>query len=359
MATNNPLFLDLDQLSRTGGISHHLLQDVITRRIDPYYEFSLPKARKGSRRVIASPIHHLAQAQRAILSRLTSVPRFDSPSFAYSKGVSIRDCAAEHVGARWLVRLDLSDFFHSVDENQVAKIFRARGCDLALSRQLARVCTRTPTARPDENVRHARRGFAESRSQATSKGLGHLPQGAPTSGMLANLSAYELDLSMSRLARRYGLRYTRYSDDLTFSSRGEFSRQDVMEFVRRARTQIASNKFTMHEGKIRICPPGSRLQVLGLLVDSDRVRLRGDFKKTLKWHVYGSSRFGVARYSASKGFASVQAYLSHVHGLLAHAVDVEPEWARPLQKSWLALSEVQAGREQAEDEDSMRVVPTV
>lgn len=349
MAAKNSLFLDLDQVSRAGGVSHHLLQDVIARRIDPYHEFSLPKARNGSKRVIAAPIYDLAQTQRAILSRLTSVTKIDGLSFAYSKGLSISDCAAKHIGARWLVKLDLADFFHSVNEDQVARVFSARGCDSSLSRQLARLCTRTPMVRPNENGRHARGGFGESRPQTIEKRLGHLPQGAPTSGMLANLAAYKLDLAMSRLAQRNGLTYTRYSDDLTFSSRGEFSRRDILHFIRCARTQIASHDFTMHEGKIRICPPGSRLQVLGLLVDTDRVRLRGDFKKTLKWHVYGSSRFGVGTYSASRGYSSPQTYVAHVCGLMAYAVDIEPEWARALQISWLALSDVQSGREQAED----------
>ncbi|MFF1384679.1 reverse transcriptase family protein [Arthrobacter sp. NPDC058288] len=345
----------MNQVARSGGVSRHLLEDVIARRIDPYHEFSLPKARKGSKRVIAAPIHDLAQVQRAILSRLTSATKFDGTSFAYSKGVSISDCAVKHLGARWLVKLDLADFFHSVDEDQVARVFSARGCDSSLSRQLARLCTRTPMGRPDVNGRHAPSGFGDSRPGTTENRLGHLPQGAPTSGMLANLVAYRLDLSLSRLALKSGLKYTRYSDDLTFSSQGEFSRQDALHFVRCARTQIASHHFTMHEGKIRICPPGSRLQVLGLLVDTDRLHLRSDFKKTLKWHVYGSSRFGVGTYSASRGFPSPQAYLSHVHGLMSHAVDIEPEWARPLQTSWLALSEVQSCREGSEV--SVRVAP--
>jgi RNA-directed DNA polymerase len=94
----------------------------------------------------------------------------------------------------------------------------------------------------------------------------------------------------------------------------------------------------MHEDKIRISPPGSRLVVLGLLVDSDRVKLRGDFKKTLNWHVYGSARFGLGDYSASRGFSSIEDYRTHVGGLFAHAVDIEPGWAGPLQRSWQELS---------------------
>lgn len=356
MAAKKSPFLELGELSRAAGISDRLLRDVIFRRIDPYYEFLMPKARKGSKRIIAAPIHDLAQAQRVILTKLSAGAQYHHPSFAYRRGVSIKDCAAVHVGARWLVKLDLVNFFHSIDENQVAKIFKSRGCEEALARQLARICTRSSMNAPREQNGPIG-GAPELRFRDVTTLIGHLPQGAPTSGLLANLSAAGLDRSMVELARLYQLTYTRYSDDLTFSSQGKFSRQEVLAFIRRARSQIAASQFTMHEGKIRIYAPGSQLQVLGLLVDSDTVRLRGEFKKTLKWHVYGTSRFGLKKYSVSKGFPSVHAYLSHVDGLFAHGLDIEPEWAGSLQKSWIALPEVRAGREAAGD--SLKAVSEV
>lgn len=239
-------------------------------------------------------------------------------SFAYQRGVAVKDCAEVHTGARWLVKSDLRDFFGSIDERRVAKIFRMTKTDEATSVMLAKLCTRVP--------------FSAHLPRRTALGL--LPQGAPTSGMLANLVAHNLDLSLSRLAWTQQLRYTRYSDDITFSSTSEFSRAKGERVIRAARDHVARNNFVMNERKTRICPPGSRLTVMGLLVDTESVRLSPDFKKRLEWHVYGSRRFGVEQYSASKGFSEVEKYLLHVDGLFAHAIDVEPEWARKLYASW-------------------------
>lgn len=314
---------DLEHLALAVGLRPEYLRDVAARRSDPYREFQVAKAR-GSVRTIAAPEPDLAKAQRWILDNMFLGSHAGGRSFAYRKGVSVKDCATVHVGARWLVKLDLQDFFHSIDSRRVAKIFRKVGCDEVASVQLARLCTR--------------RNSGGLGALAGPTPLDYLPQGAPTSGMLANLAAENLDRSMSRLASRNALKYTRYSDDLTFSSEEDFSRASALALVRSARGEIARNHFGMHEEKIRISPPGSRLVVLGLLVDSDRVRLRGDFKKTLKWHVYGCARFGPDEYSASRGYASIEDYQSHVGGLFAHAVDIEPEWAGPLQRSWKELS---------------------
>ena len=319
--------LSLDRLATDAGISPGYLRDVAERRVDPYREFRLIKSAKGATRKIAVPEPDLAKVQRWLLNNTFVDAEAGWPSFAYRKGASVGDCANVHLGARWLVKLDLRDFFHSIDAPRVAKIFRKVGCDEITSHQLANICTR--------------------KHDAVGRPRGYLPQGAPTSGLLANLAAANLDSTMLKLASRHRLKYTRYSDDLTFSSDGDFSRARVSALIRSARGEIARNHFLLNEDKIRISPPGSRLIVLGLLVDSDRVRLRGDFKKTLKWHVYGCARFGPEEYSTSRGYATIEDYRSHVGGLFAHAIDIEPGWAKPLQKSWKDLSAAQADDEPA------------
>lgn len=309
---------NLIHLASSVGVDPEFLIDVTERRIDAYREFKIPKASGRSTRTIAAPLPDLAKAQRWVLDYMFGACNVGFGSFAYRSGVSVKDCAEVHVGARWIVKLDLRDFFNSIDERRVAKIFRITGTRAETSVQLAKLCTRVPSPR------------RLSGSQA----LGYLPQGAPTSGMLANLVAHNLDLSLSGLALTQQLRYTRYSDDITFSSTSEFSRAKGERVIRAARDHVARNNFVMNEKKTRICPPGSRLTVLGLLVDTERVRLSPDFKKRLKWHVYGSQRFGVRQYSASKGFSGVEEYLLHVGGLFAHAMDIEPEWARRLYATW-------------------------
>lgn len=309
---------NLAHLASAVGLEADFLAEVAERRIDPYRQFKVPKASGRSTRTIAAPLPDLAKAQRWILDYMFGGSDPGPGSFAYQRGRSAKDCAEVHVGAHWLVKLDLRDFFNSIDERRVAKIFRMTGTNEETSVQLAKLCTRVPSPR------------RLSGSQA----LGYLPQGAPTSGMLANLAAHNLDLSLSRLAWARQLRYTRYSDDITFSSTSEFSRAIGEGVIRAARDHIARNSFVMNERKTRICPPGSRLTVMGMLVDSEQVRLSPDYKKQLKWHVYGSQRFGARHYSSSKGFSDVEKYLLHVDGLFAHAIDIEPEWARKLYASW-------------------------
>lgn len=308
----------LEHLASATELELDFLVAVADRQINPYREFRIPKASGRSTRTIAAPLPELAKAQRWILDSMFGGCDTGHGSFAYQRGVAVKDCAAVHVGARWLVKLDLRDFFSSVNERRVAKIFRMTETDDATSVQLSKLCTRIPFSS------HAPRPSV----------LGLLPQGAPTSGMLGNLVAHNLDLSLSRLARTQDLRYTRYSDDITFSSTSEFSRAKGERLLRAARDHIARNNFVMNERKSRICPPGSRLTVMGLLVDSDRVRLSRQFKRRLEWHLYGSQRFGVEQYAASQGFGEVDEYRLHVDGLFAYAVDIEPEWAAPLRYDW-------------------------
>lgn len=311
---------NLAHLASAVGLDADFLTGVVERRTDPYREFKVPKGSGRSTRTIAAPLPDLAKAQRWILDYMFGGSDLGPGSFAYERGVSVKDCAEVHVGSRWLVKLDLKDFFSSIDERRVAKIFRMTTTDDETSVALAKLCTRRPN----------------SGRLAGSNALGYLPQGAPTSGMLANLVTHNLDRSLSRLALMQQLNYTRYSDDITFSSSLEFSRTKGERVIRAARDHIARNSFVMNERKTRICPPGSRLAVMGLLVDSERVRLSPDFKKRLKWHVYGSKRFGVVQYSASKGFSDVEKYLLHVDGLFAHAMHVEPEWTQPVEQDWYA-----------------------
>lgn len=317
MTTTNSSYEGLEHLARVTGVDQEFLRSVIDRTLDPYHEFRVPKRGVDSFRTIAAPVPDLARVQRWILDRLLVEQRSEPTSFAYRKGRSIKDCASVHVGAHWLIKLDLQDFFHSVTEDRVTQSFITGGLSDGVARELARLCTRRPTAQADRPY--------------------HLPQGAPTSGLLANHAAAALDRSLRALAARNHLKYTRYSDDLTFSSTGEFNRHKTRNFIRYARSETASNGFSLNEKKIRVVPPGSRLIVLGLLVDSDRVRLSRDFKKTLSWHVYGSSRFGLEKYSSSQGFPTIDDYLVHVHGLLAHAAHIDPSWAVPLIRAWNEL----------------------
>jgi RNA-directed DNA polymerase len=89
------------------------LRDVVTRRRDPYVSISRPK-KNGKPRPISSPEPVLMDIQRWILGRILSACTPDDASYAYQRTRSIVDCASRHAGARWMVKLDIHDFFGSV-----------------------------------------------------------------------------------------------------------------------------------------------------------------------------------------------------------------------------------------------------
>lgn len=329
-----PRISDSRDLAIMADVEHSFISAVIDRKVDPYTEFYIHKRAKKMSRAISAPAPELAKMQRWLLCNVLDSYGTGQSAYAYQKGRSIAQCAGVHVGASWLIKLDLQAFFHSINEDQVFKVFR-RNYDDRISRYMARIATRGPLrAKSYESLIDAPDAEFDERCDGGRAVLGYLPQGAPTSGALANHVAEDLDKMLRRIAMRSHLRYSRYSDDLVFSSTDEFTRKHAIQIIRKVRSVITAHGFQVNEKKIKISPPGTRLVVLGLLVDGDRVRLSREFKRRLGWHVYGVAKFGFEGYCKSQEYANVDVYVSHVDGLFHHAVDVEPAWANSLYKEW-------------------------
>jgi len=154
----------------------------------PYRTFRIPKASGGFRQ-IAHPIPSLRAIQRWVLRHILDRLQVTSSCYGFERGSSLRVHAAQHIGARAVLSLDLKDFFPSVSIARAVRVFRASGYDPPGALVLAGLCTLS----------------------------GALPQGAPTSPKLANLACFRLDRRLSGLAAQRGLVYTRYADDLSFS----------------------------------------------------------------------------------------------------------------------------------------------
>jgi RNA-directed DNA polymerase len=286
-------------------------------------------------RAISIPDPILMGVQRWILDRILAGLPTHCNSYAYTPGTSIRQCAQKHVGARWLVKLDIRDFFQSITEAQVYSVFNTAGYRPLVSLELARICTRYAghAAHIDQKrfVAHPRYTSVPAYSRPL---LGFLPQGAPTSGGLANQVARPLDIKLTKLADSYSAVYTRYADDLIFSPMDRFDRSLARDLIRAARGVLQSERFILHEQKTSVVPPGARKIVLGLLVDGDRVRINRRMRSRLTRHVRGVETFGLSSHVAHSKFASIDGFVRHVSGLLAFVYDIEPVWAAEMQKRW-------------------------
>ena len=134
-----------------------------------------------------------------------------------------------------------------------------------------------------------------------------IPQGAPTSPIISNIICQRLDYLLTGVAKRFGLKYSRYADDITFSSMHNVYQQDS-EFLKELHRIIAEQGFHIKETKTRLQKDGYRKEVTGLLVN-EKVNVQKRYIKQLRmwlyfWESYGYERasgFFLQQYIVEKG----------------------------------------------------------
>jgi hypothetical protein len=259
---------------------HHKLQ---------HYCYRIQRKRSGGVRLIESPKRELKDLQRWILTSLLDRIPPHPAVHGFTKGRSIVSFAAPHAGRHVLLRLDLEDFFPTFPAARVQALFRTLGYPEQVADRLGGLCSNAaPPAmwktRPlDIGPQHWR----EARILYTRP---HLPQGAPTSPALANLTAYRLDCRLSGLARSAGAVYTRYADDLAFSGGQEFARV-VERFSAHAAAVALEEGFSVNHHKTRILRRGVRQTLAGIVVNH-QLSLRRVDVKILEAILTNCARFG-------------------------------------------------------------------
>ncbi len=332
---DRPPVLSLGHLAHMTDVSYEFLRAVVSRdELDPYRLFRIRKrATTASKRyrVICVPDHALLRTQTWIAQNIlrTATPHHTSTAFA--KGNNIVFAAQVHCNARWLIKLDVENFFESITEIAPYRVFLSLGYQPLVAFELARLCTRV-RRRPGilKNPRWRRRPKGYKIGAYYSEELGYLPQGAPTSPMLSNLSVATFDECVYAVANAHGLRYSRYADDISLSTpSASFSRAKAVKVIRKVYEAMVKHGLSPNRGKTQIRPPGSRKIVLGLLVDGPKPRLTKEFKSRLRMHLYylNHPKIGPARHAENRGFDSIIGLWAHVRGLIAHAQLIEPEYA--------------------------------
>lgn len=215
---------------------------------NPVYEsFYLPKP-QGGYRLIQAPAKALKSTQSRLARCLQWTYTTDLPEAAYGFVLSPADTDAPrniytnalyHQGQKWVLNLDLTAFFHHISRDQVVAIFQE--APFAFSQEaaycLGDLCT-----------------FE-----------GRLPMGAPTSPVLSNLAARPLDSALTQLAQEKGWRYTRYADDLTFSSQEKMVARDRKTIG----ATLAEKGFAINTKKLRLQHRKDPPEITGLLLYPD------------------------------------------------------------------------------------------
>lgn len=229
-----PILESVEDLADNSRFSEEKIYQLLRRSCKQYKVYSIPK-KSGGKRVIAQPSRELKALQAWILHTILRPARASAASVGFEQGESTRQNALPHVGSRVVMNLDVEDFFSSIHAGRVFYVFRLLGYSKWASSALARLCT-----------------FRDS-----------LPQGSPASPKLANLVCLRLDRRIMGYVGRRGIVYTRYSDDLTFSS---YSQAALVRSFRFIRFIVEDEGFRINRAKNRVSGPGRCRRATGLVI---------------------------------------------------------------------------------------------
>ncbi|MEV5430511.1 RNA-directed DNA polymerase [Streptomyces sp. NPDC052701] len=355
---------------------------VVSGSIYPYTEHRIPK-RRGGLRTLHAPVPRLSGMQQEILARLEALPTGFQPhpaAFAYRRGRSVVDCAAVHLRAHTVIRLDIADFFGNIRERHVHAALKNAWTrpteheyridlvenddgrrEIGLRRTgrtldtytVARLVTVSPPE-PSQTWTNRGTGCRSVRLEATGQDFsvrrprlvyqhtreGFLPQGAPTSGYLSNIVMRDVDGVVTHQAESLGLRYTRYSDDMYFSSRGLVRHDDVDRLVAGVKNALKPLGMRLNTKKTYVARPGARRSVLSILVDGPAPRLTREYKRRITKHVRGAASFGIEQHRRHQKFNDLTQLDTYVTGLLSFAHMVDSDWAEKQLADWKRLREL-------------------
>lgn len=343
-----PPIFTLRHLAHLSGVDYGFLRAVVSRRnAAPYRVFRIRKrAIPGDAfrrfRVICVPHPPLMQVQRWICQNILALIRPHAASVAFSKGDTLVEAARLHCGSRWLIKMDVRNFFESINEIAVYRVFRACGYQALVAFELTRLCTRagSPGLRKNSDRWRVTKERKVISDYTRLWRMGHLPQGAPTSPMLANLAVRNFDRQLESIAKDHGLYYTRYADDITFSSTTDIARGTAGQIIGQVSHAMVRHGLSPNATKTRIATPGSRRVVLGLHVEGPAPRLCREFKLNMRRHLHYLEKDGVgpAGHAAARGFVAISGLKHHLLGLASYARQIEPAYGNQMTSRLLAVA---------------------
>lgn len=239
------------------------------------YATMTARKRSGGERIINAPFWPTANIQKKLLGLLEELYRPSSRVMGFVKGRGIRENARFHVGKRLILNVDLENYFGSIHAGRIRRRLMARPYSLSddVATTIAKLCTLN----------------------------GFLPTGAATSPILANIVSSSLDGALTDFAKQHGCFYTRYADDITFSTNRKSFPQALVrrsedtisgvEIGSELEDLIVQHGFKPQPKKTRLMNKSMRQEVCGVTCNA-RLNVRRSLFREVRgalnaWRKYG------------------------------------------------------------------------
>ena len=251
---------------------NYLLYNVKTDNL--YNSFTILK-KNGGERVIHAPKKELKFLQKKLSNVLwecylesieskSKDKNFKTPvlSHAFEKGKSIITNSQMHRNKKYILNIDLKNFFDSFNFGRVRGFF-IKDKDFTVSPEIATVIAQIACYQ------------------------GKLPQGAPSSPIITNLITRILDYRIVKIAKKYRFTYSRYADDMTFSTNRELNSnklrasKELENFLTELEDLIISSGFEINPKKTRLSNNMQRQEVTGLVVNK-KINVKREYVKNTR-----------------------------------------------------------------------------
>jgi retron-type reverse transcriptase len=232
------------------------------------------------------PDEILKKIQRRIHERLLAYEPVSKYATGYKYGSNVQRNAQRHVGKKKILKLDIKNFFDSIQYSTVKeKAF--------------------PKERYAENLRILLAMLCYHKDS--------LPQGAPTSPTITNIIMRDFDEAVGSWCKERGVVYSRYCDDMTFSA-NNFYADEVVFFVR---TELKKLNLYLNEKKTAIIDEKHRQIVTGIVVN-EKLNITSEYKRKIRQEIYFCKKFGVEGHLRAIGSSvSAEAYMQGLLGRIS------------------------------------------
>ncbi|QAV70526.1 RNA-directed DNA polymerase [Salinibacterium sp. UTAS2018] len=226
-------------------------------------------------RLLEVPEERIRRVQRTLLDTVIGLIPTNVAAHGFVASRSAATGAALHTAREIVVTLDLTTFFTRVTAARIYGVFRQSGFPESVAHILTGLCTNSVPPRVIAAMPPG--GSADERFALRQALAGnHLPQGAPSSPMLANLAIRRLDSRLTGWANAIGATYTRYADDLAFSGDRDLARRPDA-FIRGVHRIVLDEGHNVNPRKTRVRRSGTKQTVTGIVVNERTNISRHDY----------------------------------------------------------------------------------
>lgn len=286
------------------GISRIKLASSARRSPLKYKVYKIPKRHSGVR-VIAQPTPEVKDLQRKLVEFLRTQLTVHPCATAYEPGKGIRENALRHVNNRYLLKMDFSNFFNSIKPEMFKNALLHDSVEI------------------DDNTLILLINIFFWCPGKKLSGKLVLSVGAPSSPFISNYVMKKFDQLLSEICAKAGITYTRYADDMTFSTQRENVLFMLKEQIATLLAQSGYENITINESKTVFSSKAHNRHVTGVTLTNDNQLSVGRKNKR-----YASSlifRFKLGELSTDETLT--------LKGLLAHYFHIEPRFKLSMKKN--------------------------